>query len=114
MRKNNPGFHLDTIIMFAQNKKLNIEIPRLHVHLFKQKNNNMVIFIKKIKTKEGINTFDVDKIKKDIPAGYKTLDSTPSINYTANHVVVSFKCQKVENKTKNKKAGLAKKKAASK
>ena len=53
----------------------------------------MVIFIKKIKTKEGINSFDLDKIKKSIPAGHKVIDSTPSISYTANHVVIAYQCQ---------------------
>jgi hypothetical protein len=53
----------------------------------------MVTFIKKIKTKEGINSFDLDKIKKSIPASYKVIENTPTISYTANHVLVIYKCQ---------------------
>lgn len=68
----------------------------------------MIIFIKKIKTKEGINSFDSEKIKKDIPAGYKIQDHEPVITLTANHVMIAYKCEKAEkpetkSKTKEKK-----------
>lgn len=53
----------------------------------------MVTFIKKIKTKEGVNTIDLEKVKKDIPASYKILDNKPVITYTANHIVVAYACQ---------------------
>jgi|GEM_PF-6498041 len=51
----------------------------------------MVTFIKKIKTKEGINSFNLDKIRKDIPADFQVLDEQPAITYTANHIVVAYK-----------------------
>lgn len=53
----------------------------------------MVIFIKKIKTKEGINTFDLEKVKKNIPAEYTVADNTPAISLTANHIMVGYKCE---------------------
>ena len=55
----------------------------------------MIIFIKKIKTKEGINAFDNEKIKKDIPGGYKISDQEPIITLTANHVLIAYKCEKI-------------------
>lgn len=64
-----------------------------------QKLNQMIIFIKKIKTKEGINSFDTDKIKKGVPAGYKVSAEEPIITLTANHVMVAYKCEKVEKPT---------------
>jgi len=59
----------------------------------------MITFVKKIKTKEGINSLDTDKIKKEIPAGYEAVNNEPSITYTANHIVVAFTC-KVQSKPK--------------
>ena len=56
----------------------------------------MIIFVKKIKTKEGINSFDSEKIKKDIPAGYQASVQEPIITLTANHVMIAYKCEKVE------------------
>ena len=55
----------------------------------------MVIFIKKIKTKEGINSIGLDKIRKSIPGGYKIVNNEPSISYTSNHIVVAFTCREV-------------------
>jgi hypothetical protein len=71
----------------------------------------MIIFIKKIKTKEGINSIGLDKIRKSIPAGYKIVGSEPTISYTANHIVVAFNCQEV---AKPKVAPAAKPKATTK
>jgi len=71
----------------------------------------MIIFIKKIKTKEGINSIDLEKIKKEIPAGYEADGNEPMVSITANHVVIAFKCHvkskpvennKVKAKTKPK------------
>ncbi len=56
----------------------------------------MIIYTKKIKLKEGINSFDNEKIKKDIPEGYKPLEIDPIITLTANHVLIAYKCEKVE------------------
>ncbi len=55
----------------------------------------MIIFIKKIKTKEGINSFDNEKIKKDIPHGYIVSSQEPAITLTANHALIAFQCEKV-------------------
>lgn len=55
----------------------------------------MIIFIKKLKTKEGINSIGLDKIRKSIPEGYKIVNNEPAISYTANHIVVAFTCQEV-------------------
>jgi len=73
----------------------------------------MVTFIKKIKTKEGINSFDLDKIKKSIPATYKVIENTPAITYTANHALVIYKCQEQKQEKKQGKA-IAKPKAKAK
>ena len=54
----------------------------------------MILFIKKIKTKEGINTFDDEKIKKSIPKGYIPSVEDPTITLTCNHMVIAFKCEK--------------------
>jgi hypothetical protein len=59
----------------------------------------MIIFIKKIKTKEGINSFDNEKIKKDIPEGYKVLGGEPIMTLTANHVLIAYKCEKITKDT---------------
>lgn len=56
----------------------------------------MVIFIKKIKTKEGINSFDNEKVKKSIPAEYKITNQEPIITLTANHILIAYRCEKVE------------------
>jgi hypothetical protein len=72
----------------------------------------MVIFIKKIKTKEGINSFNVDKIRKDVPDDYEILDKEPQITYTANHVLVAFRCKQLEVKAAPAKKAAAPKKAA--
>jgi len=53
----------------------------------------MITFVKKIKSKDGVNAIDLDKIKKGIPAIYKVIDNAPTITYTANHVVVAYNCQ---------------------
>ena len=58
----------------------------------------MIIFIKKIKTKEGINSIDMEKIQKDIPAGYEAMGNEPIVSFTANHLLIAFKCQ-VKSKT---------------
>ena len=55
----------------------------------------MIIYIKKIKTKEGINSIDLEKIAKEVPAGYKVTDKAPAITYTANHMVLAYTCQAV-------------------
>jgi hypothetical protein len=55
----------------------------------------MIIFIKKIKTKEGINSIGLDKIRKSIPVGFKIVNNEPAISYTANHIVVAFTCLEV-------------------
>ncbi len=76
----------------------------------------MIIFIKKIKTKEGINAIDLDKIKKGIPEGYKVSGKDPVIDYTANHVVVAYKCEQIaqpQAKAKAKKSKNAKAKKTS-
>ena len=52
----------------------------------------MVIFIKKIKTKEGINSFNMDKIRKEVPSEYEILAGDPIISFTANHIVIAIKC----------------------
>jgi len=88
--------------------------------LWKQKNNTMVIYIEKIKTKEGINSLNLDKIKKEIPAEFQIIDQEPIISFTSNHVVVAFKVKLVAVKkaadlkkaTEVKKKVVAKKKAA--
>jgi len=72
--------------------------------LVNHKLNQMIIFIKKIKTKEGINSFDNEKIKKDIPEGYKVSAEEPTITFTANHVLVAYKCEKVTKPTPAPKA----------
>ena len=59
----------------------------------------MIIFIKKLKTKEGINSFDSEKIKKDIPGDYKALDVDPIITLTANHILIAYKCEKIIKNT---------------
>ena len=69
----------------------------------------MIIFIKKIKTKEGINNFDTEKIKKDIPEGYKVIDQEPIITLTANHVMIAYKCQAVTKPSTKAKAKTKKK-----
>ena len=53
----------------------------------------MVIFIKKIKTKEGINSLNLDKVKKDVPADFQVLDGDPVVSFTANHVIIGYKCK---------------------
>ncbi len=87
------------------------------VTLLKQKDNTMVIYIEKIKTKEGINSLNLDKIKKEIPAEFQIIDQEPIISFTANHIVVAYKVKLIpvkkaaEVKTKavlNKKAAPAK------
>jgi hypothetical protein len=55
----------------------------------------MIIFIKKIKTKEGINSFDNEKIKNGIPKGYQATVEAPIITLTANHVMIAYKCEVV-------------------
>jgi len=74
----------------------------------------MIIFIKKLKTKEGINSFDSEKIKKGIPAGYKASAAEPIITLTANHVLIAYKCEQIvksnakpELKTKEKEKKIA-------
>ena len=52
----------------------------------------MIIFIKKIKSKEGINAINIEKIKKEIPEGYAAIGNDPQVSITANHVVVAFNC----------------------
>jgi hypothetical protein len=77
----------------------------------------MIIFVKKIKTKEGINSFDSDKIKNDIPAGYKASVQEPIITLTANHVMIAYKCEKIEKpapKPKTKKQAKTKAKTKEK
>jgi len=79
----------------------------------------MIIFIKKIKTKEGINSFDNEKIKKEIPADYIISDHEPIITLTANHVMVAYKCERAAKPTpkpasKSKPAPKTKKAAAAK
>lgn len=74
-------------------EKLNIGSQACYITLRKQKINTMVIFIKKIKTKEGINSLNLDKVRKDIPAGFEPLSEEPIISITANHVVIAFKCK---------------------
>jgi len=75
----------------------------------------MITLIKKIKTKEGINTLDLEKIKKSVPAGYKLAGGEPAITYTANHIIVAYQCQqamvadakpKTKSKPKTKKAAV--------
>ena len=76
----------------------------------------MIIFIKKIKTKEGINSIDMDKIMKDIPSGYIASNDQPTLTVTANHLVISFNCTE-QPKSEEKKAKVkakAKAKAAPK
>jgi hypothetical protein len=65
----------------------------------------MVIFIKKIKTKEGINSIDLDKVRKGMPSGYSIAGNEPLLTYTANHVIVAFNCKKetVQKGSKTKK-----------
>ena len=74
----------------------------------------MVIFIKKLKTKEGINSLNLDKVKKEIPAGFQTIDTEPIISFTANHVVVAYKCKLISVKKEevNTKKAPGKKKTA--
>jgi hypothetical protein len=55
----------------------------------------MIIYIKKIKTKEGINSFDNEKIMKDIPKGYKASAPEPIVTYTSNHVILAYPCKAV-------------------
>ena len=95
-------------------KKLNIGIQIHHITLSKQKINVMVIFIKKIKTKEGINSLNLDKVKKDVPSEFEVLDAEPAISFTANHVVVAFKCKlkSVKNEPVSNKKVVSKKKTA--
>lgn len=69
----------------------------------------MIIFIKKIKTKEGINSIDLEKVKNDVPSGYKAVGGDPEVSFTANHLVVAIKClaapkpaEKAKAKAKNK------------
>jgi hypothetical protein len=66
----------------------------------------MITFIKKIKSKDGINSFDLDKIKKSIPASYKVIENTPTISYTANHVLVIYKCQEQKQEKAQPKAAV--------
>jgi len=73
----------------------------------------MITFIKKIKSKDGINSIDLDKIKKSIPASYKVIDNTPTISYTANHVLVIYNCQEQKQEKAQPKA-VAKPKAKAK
>ena len=72
----------------------------------------MITFIKKLKIKEGVNSFDIDKIKKGIPEGYKSLVDDPTVTFTGNHVVIAYQCErtakpsvkpKIKNKAKSKK-----------
>ena len=56
----------------------------------------MIIFIKKIKTKEGINAFDNEKVKKSIPADYKITNQEPIITLTANNILIAYRCEKIE------------------
>jgi hypothetical protein len=78
-----------------------------------QKINEMIIFIKKIKTKEGINDLNIDKIKKDIPDGYHPVSNEPLLSITANHLVVAFKCEALA-KNADKSKGADKPKVANK
>ncbi len=75
----------------------------------------MIIFIKKIKTKEGINSFDTEKIKKDIPEGYSISVNEPIITLTAHHVILAYKCeQKITAQPKSKSKAKDKVKTKSK
>lgn len=76
----------------------------------------MILFIKKIKTHEGINFLDKEKIKKDIPKGFRTSNDTPTVTLTSNNVIIAFECEKVakpiqEAKPKKKATAKVKKKA---
>ena len=73
----------------------------------------MVIFIKKIKTKEGINSLNLDKVKKEIPAEFQIIDQEPVISYTANHVVIAYKVKLVSVKKEAPVKKVAAKKKAS-
>lgn len=73
----------------------------------------MIIFIKKVKTREGINNIDLEKIAKSVPQGYKAVGE-PAIAFTANHVVVSIQCQlvaKPQSKARQKSKSKRKKPA---
>ncbi len=82
----------------------------------------MVIFIRKIKTKEGINSINLDKIKKEVPSEFEIVNAEPEISYTANHIVVAVKCklkavikkEPVKKEPVNKKVAVKKKVAAAK
>jgi len=75
----------------------------------------MVIFIQKIKTKEGINSLNLDKLKKEVPVDYELADHEPAITFTANHVVLSWMCKPMAAKKETaEKEGTPKKQAASK
>jgi len=70
----------------------------------------MIIFIKKIKTKEGINSFDQEKIKAGIPSGYQASNQEPIITLTANHIMIAYKCEQIEKpKVKPKEKKVKKK-----
>jgi hypothetical protein len=56
----------------------------------------MDYYIRKIKTKEGINSLDIEKIKKSIPAGYKPANSLPEITFTANYAVLHIMVQETK------------------
>jgi hypothetical protein len=63
------------------------------IYLCFLKINEMVTFIKKVKSKEGINSIDIEKIKRSVPAEYKVVGNEPAVTYTANHIVIAFSCQ---------------------
>jgi hypothetical protein len=52
----------------------------------------MILFIKKIKTKEGINSINLDKVRSEVPSEYKVLDEEPAISFSAKNVVIVYKC----------------------
>ncbi len=73
----------------------------------------MITFIKKIKTKTGINSFDNEKIKKEIPEGYKASLPEPVMTFTGNHIIIAFQCErttKPDPKSKVKRKANASKK----
>lgn len=76
----------------------------------------MVIFIQKIKTKEGINSLNLDKLKKEVPVDYELINQEPTISYTSNHVILSWKCKTAPLKKEEPpvKEATPKKEAASK
>ena len=70
----------------------------------------MIIFIQKIKTKEGINSIDLEKVKKEIPADYSVLNTEPVITYVAHHALIAYQCKEVEKIGKPKLSKPKKKK----